>query len=102
MTVKKVAATKTKVAKPRKKKDPSAPKKALTAYMFFYMMKRKEIVEENPDMKSKIGEVAELIGGEWRQMTDETKAPFQAQANKDKERYLKEKEAAKSSEGEAA
>lgn len=40
----------------RKKKDPAAPKKALTAYLVFINSKREQIIRENPtaDLKDQV------------------------------------------------
>ena len=41
----------------RKKKDPAAPKKALTAYLVFINGKRDQVVKEHPeaDLKDQVG-----------------------------------------------
>eukprot|EP00586_Coscinodiscus_wailesii_P018308 CAMPEP_0172493376 /NCGR_PEP_ID=MMETSP1066-20121228/24817_1 /TAXON_ID=671091 /ORGANISM="Coscinodiscus wailesii, Strain CCMP2513" /LENGTH=51 /DNA_ID=CAMNT_0013263535 /DNA_START=337 /DNA_END=489 /DNA_ORIENTATION=+ len=44
----------------RGKKDPNAPKKNWTSFMFFSNAKRAEIKEENPD--ATFGELSKLIG----------------------------------------
>jgi hypothetical protein len=47
--VTKRAADKTDEKKKRSKKDPSAPKRGLSAYMFFSQATRQQIKEENPE-----------------------------------------------------
>merc|ERR1712228_769368 len=75
----------------KKKKDPNAPKRPTSAYFFFAGDVRPGLREENPGLK--ITEVASLIGAKWRELDDDEKKPYQAQAAKDKKRYEKEMEA---------
>jgi len=74
----------------RKKKDPAAPKRALSAYMYFAATRRGPLGESNPEMK--MTEIACLIGKEWQELGDASKTPFQAQANGDKTRYATQME----------
>eukprot|EP01047_Picozoa_sp_COSAG01_P102310 COSAG01_NODE_31922_length_589_cov_0.948980_1_plen_138_part_01 len=71
--------------KKRKKKDPNAPKGAKSAYMFFSTQRRPQLVASNPSWK--FGEYGKAIGAEWGAMSDARKAPYQAPAEADKERY---------------
>ncbi|KAF9529052.1 HMG-box [Crepidotus variabilis] len=73
------------------KKDPNAPKRALSAYMFFSQDWRERIKTENPD--AGFGEVGKLLGAKWKEMGDEDKKPYVEQAAKDKERAEEEKAA---------
>ena len=43
--------------KSRRKKDPAAPKKALTAYLVFINAKREQVIKEHPeaDLKDQVG-----------------------------------------------
>eukprot|EP00798_Chlamydomonas_sp_ICE-L_P007605 gene7605-758_t len=75
--------------KVKKEKDPNAPKKPLSGYMFFCKDNREAVKEKDPSLK--ITEIASELGRMWKLLTDEEKKPFQAQAEKDKERYAKEK-----------
>lgn len=74
--------------KKKKKKDPNAPKKGLSAFMFFSQERRPDVKAKNPNIA--FGEVAKKIGAEWKQLKDSKKAKFIKLANKDKERYVKE------------
>ncbi|WIA31627.1 hypothetical protein OEZ86_002510 [Tetradesmus obliquus] len=74
-----------KARKPRKKKDPNAPKKALSGFMFFSNSNRERIKTENPGIP--FGQVGKLLGEEWKKLSAEDRAPYEAQAAKDKERY---------------
>eukprot|EP00636_Phaeomonas_parva_P006006 CAMPEP_0118863380 /NCGR_PEP_ID=MMETSP1163-20130328/8271_1 /TAXON_ID=124430 /ORGANISM="Phaeomonas parva, Strain CCMP2877" /LENGTH=781 /DNA_ID=CAMNT_0006797381 /DNA_START=105 /DNA_END=2450 /DNA_ORIENTATION=+ len=73
--------------KKRKRKDPHAPKKAMSAFMFFSNAKREEIKKANPEFS--ITDISKEAGRLWREMTDDEKKPYQAQADADKERYAK-------------
>jgi hypothetical protein len=70
-----------------KKKDPNAPKKALSPYMFFTQEWREKIKEESPGISFGMqlihspiatlilrpGEVAKRLGSKWKSMSDEEK-----------------------------
>jgi len=76
--------------KPRKKrkKDPNAPKRNLSSYMFFCMDKRGDIVKKNPILG--ITEVAKKLAAKWNKLSASDKKPYEAQSAKDKQRYEKE------------
>ncbi|KAJ7682888.1 high mobility group box domain-containing protein [Mycena rosella] len=73
------------------KKDPNAPKRALSAYMFFSQDWRERIKTENPE--AGFGEVGKLLGAKWKELDDEEKKPYVDQAAKDKTRAEDEKNA---------
>ncbi|KAG1149979.1 hypothetical protein G6F37_004560 [Rhizopus arrhizus] len=75
--------------KKRGKKDPNAPKRALSAYMFFSQANRENVIKENPE--AKFGEIGKILGAKWKEMTDEEKKPFTEKAEADKKRYEDEK-----------
>jgi len=72
----------------KKKKDPNAPKRATTAFMFFSTKMRPIIKKEKPDIK--FTEMGKLIGQKWRELNSDDKKEFEVMADKDKERYNKE------------
>ena len=74
--------------KKRKKKDKNAPKKALSAFMCFSNSVRDKVKEDNPGIA--FTDVAKRIGEMWKELSDADKAPYEAMANEDKERYAKE------------
>ncbi|EKX72720.1 high mobility group protein, putative [Theileria equi strain WA] len=86
----KAAKTVAKKAK-RTKKDPNAPKRALSSYMFFAKEKRAEIIAENPELAKDVASVGRLIGAAWNALDEKEKAPFEKLAEEDKARYEKEK-----------
>jgi len=78
-------------ASEKKKKDPNAPKRGLSAYMFFANEQRDKVREENPGIK--FGEVGKLLGEKWKALSEKQRAPYDAKAAADKKRYEQEKEA---------
>ncbi|KAJ7737913.1 high mobility group box domain-containing protein [Mycena maculata] len=80
-----------KPARGKGKKDPNAPKRALSAYMFFSQDWRERIKAENPE--AGFGEVGKLLGAKWKELDDEEKKPYIEQAAKDKTRAEDEKTA---------
>lgn len=72
----------------RKKKDPNAPKRALSAFFHFCN-------DERPKVKAHlgeatVGEVAKELGRRWQECNDDQKSRFEAMAAKDKQRYERE------------
>ena len=82
--------------KKRKEKDSNAPKRALSAFLFFSNAKRAEVTAElkaaNPDLKG-VAEVGKRLGEMWKELSDEAKQPYNEQAAADKERYEREQAA---------
>lgn len=74
----------------RRKKDPNAPKRALSAYMFFANENRDIIKSENPDIT--FGQVGKMLGEKWKALSGEDREPYEAKAKADKRRYESEKE----------
>jgi len=77
--------------KKRAKKDPNAPKRGLSAYMFFAQENRDSVRNENPDIT--FGQIGKILGERWKNMNDKDKQQYEAKATKDKERYEAEKRA---------
>ena len=81
-----------KAAAPKKegkaKKDPNAPKRGLSAFMFFSNDNREKIKKENPGCS--FGEVGKYLGEAWSKADAKTKKKYEEQAAKDKARYEKE------------
>ncbi|KAK4694325.1 hypothetical protein P7C71_g3243, partial [Lecanoromycetidae sp. Uapishka_2] len=83
--------TKAKVADAggKKKKDPNAPKRGLSAYMFFANEQRDNVREENPGIS--FGQVGKVLGERWKALSTKGREPYEAKAKSDKERYESEK-----------
>ncbi|CDS40117.1 high mobility group protein [Echinococcus multilocularis] len=72
--------------KRRRLKDPSMPKRALSAFFFFCDHYRSEVRNTHPEWR--VSEVAKELGRLWDECPD--KAPYELQAQKDKRRYEEE------------
>jgi len=73
----------------KKKKDPNAPKRGLSAYMFFANEQRENVREENPGIA--FGQVGRVLGERWKALSASQREPYEAKAKADKERYDAEK-----------
>ncbi|KAF2107885.1 high mobility group box domain-containing protein [Lophiotrema nucula] len=81
----------TKADSGKKKKDPNAPKRGLSAYMFFANEQRDKVREDNPGIK--FGEVGKLLGEKWKSLSEKQRTPYESKAATDKKRYEEEKAA---------
>ncbi|RJE18329.1 hypothetical protein PHISCL_09341 [Aspergillus sclerotialis] len=81
--------TKTRGTVERKKKDPNAPKRGLSAYMFFANEQREKVREDNPGIS--FGQVGKMLGEKWKNLSDEDRRPYEEKAAADKKRYEDEK-----------
>lgn len=77
-----------KAPRPKPPSGPPKPKGALTAYMYFVKAKRTELLAEDPRLS--VTETAKATGQEWRNLTDEEKAPFDKLSTDDKARNARE------------
>ncbi|KAJ7721921.1 high mobility group box domain-containing protein [Mycena olivaceomarginata] len=66
-----------------------APRRALSAYMFFSQEWRDTLKAENPD--AGFGDIGKLLGAKWKELDDEERKPYVEQAAKDKMRAEEEK-----------
>ena len=76
--------------KPKKRRDPNAPKAASNAYMIFCKDRRAELKKEHPDLP--FGKIGAKLGEVWRNMSADEKKPYEDKAAKDRERYRKQME----------
>uniref|UniRef100_A0A0K0EEI9 HMG box domain-containing protein n=1 Tax=Strongyloides stercoralis TaxID=6248 RepID=A0A0K0EEI9_STRER len=83
-----ITSTKKTIDKKKKKKDPNAPKKALSAYFLWLSDNRSTI--KKPGMG--VADVAKAAGSIWRGMSPEDKAEWEKKAEDDKRRYASELE----------
>lgn len=68
-------------------------KRASSAYIHFttdFRKKLKEKCEKKGDSLPKANEVAKMAGEAWKKLTDEDKKPYNALAQADKDRYMRE------------
>jgi len=73
----------------RKKKDPNAPKRNKSAYMFFCEHHRGEVKDKHPDMK--MTDISKELANMWKSCPAEEKKRMDKLANDDKKRYEKAK-----------
>jgi len=78
----------------RRKKDPNAPKRALSAFFCFCNDERPAIRAANPSYG--VGDVAKELGRMWGECDEAAKKKYVALAEKDKERYARAMAAYKS------
>ena len=76
--------------KPKRKvssklKDPSAPKRPKSGYIFYCMDKRGEIKEAHPDMKAT--EITKELGKQWKALSNKKMAKYNTMAEEDKKEY---------------
>ena len=81
----------------KKKKDPAAPKKNCSSYIFFCKDMRESVKSENPDLKGT--EITKEIANLWKKLEEDDKGPFIEKAEADKQRYLDEMKSYTPSEG---
>jgi hypothetical protein len=73
----------------KKVKDPDAPKRGKSSYIYFCVEKRDEIKKANPDMSAK--EIIKELGRVWREdVPDKDKARYTKLSDADKARYEEE------------
>ena len=75
--------------KKKKSPYPDAPKRGLSAYMFYVAEVRNSVKEANPNLS--FGALSKLIGQNWKNCGEDVKAKFNERAAADKKRYTEEK-----------
>ena len=81
--------------KKKRKKDPNAPKRPMSAFIFFCQDGRSAIRAENPSWS--IGQIAKEMGRKWEFV--ENKPKYERLAENDKKRYIKDMAIYKAKEG---
>ncbi len=69
----------------RAKKDPSAPKRPMSAFLYFSQGRRQQIKDKNPEMKNT--EVSRLLGEQWRNASEEERRPYVDKEKGEREKY---------------
>jgi hypothetical protein len=75
--------------KQRRHKDKNAPKRPLSAF-FCYLKSRRDVLKKEQSSLSNT-EIISKMSAEWKNLSAKEKEPFNRAAEKDKERYVKEK-----------
>jgi len=83
--------------KGKKKKDPNAPKRALSAFFWFCADERPKVRATRPD--ASVGDIAKELGEKWKVCPADLKKKYEALASKDKQRYERESTAYKAKKG---
>ncbi|XP_072291617.1 high mobility group protein 20A [Eucyclogobius newberryi] len=71
-------------------KDSNAPKAPLTGYVRFMNDRREQLRAERPDVP--FPEITRMLGNEWSKLQPDEKQRYLDEAEKDKERYMRELE----------
>ena len=66
-------------------KDPNAPKKAISAYLYFNAENRDKVKKKNPDIKPK--DIMKELGKMWKALSEKEKVKYNKMADEDKARY---------------
>jgi len=74
----------------RKKKDPAAPKKGRSNYIWFCGDVRAKLKEDNPEMS--VTDLSKKMGTMWQELPAKKKKKYDKMASDDKERYKQEME----------
>uniref|UniRef100_A0A7S4MAW3 HMG box domain-containing protein n=1 Tax=Odontella aurita TaxID=265563 RepID=A0A7S4MAW3_9STRA len=72
----------------KNKKDPNAPKRASSAYIFFTQEQRSVVKKENPTLS--FGELSKMVSAEFKALSAEARAKYDNLSARDKERYARE------------
>lgn len=75
----------------RAKKNPDAPKRAMSGFLFFSQIRRPQLKSEYPELKNT--DISKLLGQQWKEMDEETKSPYVTKENSDRNRYREEMKA---------
>ncbi|XP_067871625.1 high mobility group protein 20A isoform X2 [Heterodontus francisci] len=71
-------------------KDSNAPKAPLTGYVRFLNERREQLRAQRPDVP--FSEITRMLGNEWSKLPADDKQHYLDEAERDKERYMKELE----------
>jgi len=69
----------------RAKKDPSAPKRPMSAFLYFSQDRRGQLKVKNPAMRNT--EISSILGKLWRDATDEERRPYVDRELCDRNKY---------------
>jgi len=77
--------------KKRNKKDPRAPKRNMSAFLFYSNVRRHDVKKAHPNLS--FSEIAKVLSEMWRLAPTEEKREYIEKARVDKIRYFREKKA---------
>ena len=73
----------------RERKEAGAPKRAMTAFLYYILDRRAGLKKEKPQLDNK--QIISEMGSEWNRMKEEDKKKYLEKAAIDRKRYEKEK-----------
>mgnify|MGYP001805091840 CR=1 FL=1 len=78
--------------KASKGKTKGFPAKARCAYNFFFKSERAKLLGESPKETKKafFTGLTKIIGAKWKSLTPKGRQPYEREAEKDKERFVRE------------
>lgn len=62
-------------------------KRPRSSYIIFAQERRADLLENNPHLKSKVTEVAKLLGEKWRSLSEDEKSVYHQQASLEQQKY---------------
>lgn len=77
-----------KVSKKRQGKDPAAPKRPLSAFLFFSQKTRPSLKKQKPGLR--MAEMSQELGRMWREMSEAERMPYTKCEEESRERWLRE------------
>ncbi len=69
----------------RAKKDPTAPKRPMSAFLYYSQVKRSSIKEKYKGMKNT--EISRVLGQMWKNASQEERAPFISREKEERDKY---------------
>ncbi|KAJ1764707.1 High mobility group [Coemansia sp. RSA 1752] len=76
-------------ARKKSKKDPSAPKHPMSAFLYYLTSERPRLADQLGDMS--IGQQTKIIAKYWKALDENDRAPWEKLAKHDKDRYARER-----------
>lgn len=73
-----------------RKKDPSAPKRPLSAYNLFFRDLKEALTAKGPAVKKSFEGLGKYVGKEWRKLGEEERKRYEQMAEVDRRRYHRE------------
>lgn len=77
-----------KIPSKRTKKDPRAPKRPCSAFLFFSQSERHKIKEQNPELQNT--QISSLLGKVWKSLSEEERRPHVEREQREREQYHKD------------
>lgn len=69
----------------RAKKDPNAPKRPMSAFLYYSQVKRSHIKQQNPGLKNT--EISRVLGKMWQSASQEERSPHILREREEREKY---------------